>query len=296
MTSIYELVTQRILAELSRGVVPWQKPWVGGGGTYNVLSHRRYSLLNSMLLKHSGAYGTVRNWNSINGRIKAGERAEIVTFWKELKPEEDTEDRKVGEKRKPKFVLRYYPVFHESQVSGAIMPEREELELFDHDPIVEAEEVFHGYIQSQDIKFRQEASNKAYYSPAEDLIHVPLTTQFPMAEAMYGVYFHEAVHSTALAERCGRPLVGHSAFASADYSREELVAEIGSQYLLHAVGISTDEAIRNSASYIESWLAALRAADSRMIVSASTAAEKAARFILDAAGRSPETSNAAALQ
>ena len=297
MTSIYEMVTQRILDELSRGIVPWQKPWVGGGGTYNVLSHRPYSALNSMLLRHSGAYGTVRAWNSINGRVKVGERAEIVTFWKKLEPEEDTEEGKEGEIQKPRFVLRHYPVFHESQISGAIIPERKKLERFEHNPIVEAEEVFHGYIKSQGIQFRQEESDKAYYSPADDLIHVPLPTQFPNPIARYNVCFHEATHSTALAKRCGRPLVGHSAFMSADYSKEELVAELSSQYILHSLGINTDETLQNSASYIESWLTALRTADSRMIVSASIAAEKSARFILDAAGwQNPETSNAAAQQ
>lgn len=69
------------------------------------------------------------------------------------------------------------------------------------------------------------------------------------------------------------------AFGSNDYSKEELVAEIGSANLMNIIGIETDKSFRNSAAYIQNWLSALRN-DTRFIVSASSKAEKAVKYIL----------------
>ena len=69
------------------------------------------------------------------------------------------------------------------------------------------------------------------------------------------------------------------AFGSNDYSKEELVAEIGSANLMNIVGIETSGTFRNSAAYIQNWLSALRN-NVKFIVSASSKAEKAVKYIL----------------
>ena len=68
------------------------------------------------------------------------------------------------------------------------------------------------------------------------------------------------------------------AFGSETYSKEELVAEIGSACILNMLGIETETSFRNSAAYIQGWLKALKS-DKRMIVSAASQSEKAVRFI-----------------
>ena len=68
-------------------------------------------------------------------------------------------------------------------------------------------------------------------------------------------------------------------FGSEEYSKEELVAEIGSAQLMHIVGIETTKSFRNSTAYIQSWIKALRN-DNKFIVSASSKAEKAVKYIL----------------
>ena len=70
-----------------------------------------------------------------------------------------------------------------------------------------------------------------------------------------------------------------AAFGSEDYSREELVAEIGSAMLCNNVGIDCEKAFKNSVAYIQGWLKKLKD-DNRMIVWAASRAEKAARYIL----------------
>ena len=69
-------------------------------------------------------------------------------------------------------------------------------------------------------------------------------------------------------------------FGSEDYSKEELVAEIGSASLMSLIGIETEKTFKNNVAYIQSWLKVLKN-DKRMIVSASSRAQKAVEYILN---------------
>ena len=86
------------------------------------------------------------------------------------------------------------------------------------------------------------------------------------------------VHSTGHAKRLAR-LDATAHFGSNDYSKEELVAEIGSAFLLHRTGLETAGSFRNNAAYIQNWLQALKN-DKRFIVSAAGKADKAVEYIL----------------
>lgn len=87
-------------------------------------------------------------------------------------------------------------------------------------------------------------------------------------------------HSTGHKTRLDRLQTGQvAAFGSEEYSKEELVAEIGSATLMNLLGIETVKTFRNTAAYIQSWLNVLKN-DNKFIVSASSKAEKAVNFIL----------------
>ena len=73
--------------------------------------------------------------------------------------------------------------------------------------------------------------------------------------------------------------MGRWDFGNDEYSREELVAEIGSASILHALGLETDDTFENTAAYIQNWIKALRS-DKRLIVSAASRAEKAVERIM----------------
>ena len=52
--NVYQMVTDRIIAELEKGLIPWERPWSGvKDGAYNRVTGKPYSLLNQMLLQHS---------------------------------------------------------------------------------------------------------------------------------------------------------------------------------------------------------------------------------------------------
>jgi antirestriction protein ArdC len=271
---VYEMVTNRIISELEKGVIPWEIPWHGVKGTYNRISKKPYSIMNQMLLKHNGEYATFNQWRSIGGKIQKGAKSEFVIFWK-LVPKEDYDSN--GERIIRQIpILKYYNVFHISQVDGVEPLPQEKLQ--DIEPIVEVDKILNDYISRENIKFEQTASNEAYYSPNRDLIHLPLFEQFKEAEEYYSTFVHESIHSTMSATRCDRPQK-FASFGSENYSKEELVAEIGSATLLNMLGIETKHSFRNSTAYIQSWLQVLKN-DVKFIVSASSQAERAVKYIL----------------
>lgn len=275
MANVYEMVTDRIIKQLEQGIIPWNKPWTGvAGGAFNRVSKRPYSIVNQLLLRHDGEYASYKQWQDMGGQVRKGEKSEFVVFWKINQYRDTKEDGEEVVRTVP--VLRYYNVFHISQVDG--VEPLEKPELLETQPIEKAQAVLMDYISREGITLEQEASDKAYYSPMRDLIHLPLIEQFPDAEEFYSVAFHEATHSTMKESRCNRPQ-SMAAFGSQTYSKEELVAEIGSATLLNIIGIETAGTFKNNAAYIQNWLQVLRN-DSRFVVSASAKAEKAVRYIL----------------
>ena len=275
MANVYQMVTDRIIKQLEQGIIPWNKPWTGvAGGAFNRVSKRPYSIVNQLLLRHDGEYASYKQWQDMGGQVRKGEKSEFVVFWKINQYRDTNEDGEEVVRTVP--VLRYYNVFHISQVDG--VEPLEKPELLETQPIEKAQAVLMDYISREGITLEQEASDKAYYSPMRDLIHLPLIEQFPDSEEFYSVAFHEATHSTMKESRCNRPQ-SMAAFGSQSYSKEELVAEIGSATLLNIIGIETTGTFKNNAAYIQNWLQVLRN-DSRFVVSASAKAEKAVRYIL----------------
>lgn len=280
--NVYEMVTNRIIEQLESGVIPWEKPWTGvRDGAFNRVSKKSYSLLNQMLLGKDGEWASFKQWTDLGGHIRKGEKSSIVVFWKILPVEEVQEDGSKVVKQIP--LLKYINVFHISQVDGVEPLPKEE--LHDIKPIEKAESILIDYWTRENIKVEHIKGNKAFYSPMSDMIQLPLFEQFKDANEYYSTAFHESVHSTMKESRCNRAEERKNklvAFGSEEYSKEELVAEIGSANLMNIIGIETKKSFRNSTAYIQSWLRVLRN-DNKFIVSASSKAEKAVEYILNEA-------------
>lgn len=275
---VYHMVTDRILKQLEEGVIPWKKPWADClEGTFNRVSRKSYSLLNQMLLSKSGEYATYKQWQQVGGRVKKGEKSEIVVFWKLNEIQEKTETGELVNKTIP--ILKYYNVFHITQVENVMPLIR--TEQYETNSIVKAEEILNNYIQREKITLSIQESDRAFYLPSKDSITLPLLSQFQNAEEFYSTAFHECGHSTMKKNRCDREDENRSSyFGNESYSKEELVAEITSATILNSIGIETEQSFQNSASYIQSWIKVLKE-NTRFIVSASGKAEKAVKYILN---------------
>ena len=110
---IYAAVTDRIIVQMEQGIIPWHKPWVAAGNCISHATGKPYSLLNQMLLGKSGEYVTFKQCQEEGGKVKKGEKASMVVFWKWIE-EMDPETEEV---RQIPF-LRYYNVFHIDQCEG----------------------------------------------------------------------------------------------------------------------------------------------------------------------------------
>ena len=100
--NVYEMVTSRIIAELEKGNIPWEKPWTGvRSGAYNRISKKPYSIINQMLLQHTGEYATFKQWTDLGGHIRKGEKSEFVVFWKILEKENKRRHRRERSQENP---------------------------------------------------------------------------------------------------------------------------------------------------------------------------------------------------
>ncbi|MFV0329208.1 MAG: ArdC family protein [Dysgonomonas sp.] len=96
-------------------------------------------------------------------------------------------------------------------------------------------------------------SNRAYYTPGQDRIVLPLKEQFHSGESYYGTAMHEMIHSTGHETRLKRLKRNQS---DDDYAKEELVAELSSALMGFYMGMETT--LRDDhATYLKGWLEAL---------------------------------------
>lgn len=281
MADVYQIVTDRIIAMLEQGEIPWEKPWVGTpDGAISYATGKPYSVLNQLLLGKPGEYLTFKQIQEAGGKIKKGAKSRMIVFWKWIQKEPEFDDEGKMKIETIPF-LRYYNVFHIEDCDGIEPKHTQDAPVYDNKPVDRAEAILAAYWNREGITVEHvKNSDRAYYNRAQDLIHLPLMSQFHSAEGYYDTAFHESIHSTGHAKRLNRLTTGLSAaFGGEDYSKEELVAEIGACSIMHQIGLETDKTFRNTASYIQSWLTVLKN-DRRMIVSAAGKAEKAVELIM----------------
>ena len=282
MSTAYEIVTESIIKQLESGVAPWRKPWRTEMPA-NLASKKEYRGINVFLLASLG-YGsrywlTYRQAQTLGGSVRKGEHGSKVVFWKI--GEYRKEDKETGEtENRRSILLRYYTVFNLEQCEGIKLPEPTRIIA----PLEQCEII----VNSMPNPPGFEQDSRAFYRPSTDTVGMPARSAFDSAEEYYSTFFHELTHSTGHPSRVGREgIMEHNPFGSEDYSKEELVAEMGAAMLCGVAGIES-RTLDNSASYLQSWINRLRS-DSRLIVSAASQAQKAADYILGKAAAETES-------
>jgi antirestriction protein ArdC len=273
-TTPYEVITDRILALLEKGTVPWHKPWDSATGLpRNLVSQRSYRGINVWLLTAMGYaspfWATFHQVKAAGGCVRKGERGVPVVFWKIY----DHEDPETGEAEK-RFVLRQYTVFNAAQLDGVAIPE---ITVIAHrfTPIERCAQLVDAMPQRPAILHGHQ---RAFYTPATDTLHLPSLVCFQSPETYYATVFHELVHAVGHRSRLNRPtLTDLCLFGDPTYAKEELVAEFGAAYLCGVSGIA-NTTLATSAAYLQSWMQVLRH-DPTMLVQAAAQAQKAADYI-----------------
>ena len=290
-TDVYQIITERIVAQLEAGTVPWRKPWSPGSQPQNLISRKAYRGVNVFLLgcqTYASPYWlTFRQAQELKGHVLKGQRATPVVFWKIL----EKDDAKTGEAAKVPL-LRYYSVFNAQQCElpdGTVPP----TEVVTHpvDPIAECESVVEAMPKRPEI---QHGGDAAFYRPTADTVTMPHRNRFSWSAEYYSTLFHELAHATGHPSRLNRPgITEQAAFGTQTYSKEELVAEMSAAFLCGHCRIE-QTTLTNSAAYIAGWLKKLQD-DRRLVVHAAAAAQKAADFILNRKFDSSDDPQTAAL-
>lgn len=266
---LYEEITNKIIKKLEEGTGIFQMPFVNGIPK-NRITGKAYRGINAFLLE-GGEYATFKQIKELGGKVKKGAKSEKIIFWKlvEAEDEETGEDIKIP-------LARTYNVFKIGRDTEGIEPS-EKVEKYEHELIDEAEKIISNYPNSPKITSN---SGSAYYRPSEDVVNVPPTEDFHDIHRYYSTFFHELVHSTGSFDRLNREgIANFDRFGSERYSKEELVAELGASMLCGMIGIEK-HTIDQSASYINSWIQALKN-DNTLILTASQQAQKAVDHILN---------------
>lgn len=295
--SVYEIVTERIIAKLEAGVVPWRRPW--GTTEYRPPRNVRgseYRGINVFLLAcqayRSEFWLTFNQARELGGSVRKGERSTVVVFWKWN--EKETPDSESGELRAVSLpILRYYNVFNVEQIEG--LPEKFYGEPTsvqrEFEPLEACARVVAGYSEAPEIRH---VGNRAFYAPSSDTVTVPTREAFPSSDTYYATLFHELGHSTGHATRLGREgITDQILFGSHVYSREELVAEMTSAFLCATAGIDSEALLENSVAYLASWIRVLKGSPKLAIVAAAQA-QRAADWIRGCREQDVERSAAAA--
>jgi antirestriction protein ArdC len=277
----YQVVTDQIVEMLENGTAPWHQPWseTTGGLPLSMSSKKPYRGINVLLLQmvsvakgyQSAWWGTYKQIAERGGQVRKGEKGTQVVLWKPL----FITDEETG-KRKQVFFLRTFTVFNADQAEGelglpVVEPRPQVSAIAECDAAVEA------YLATGPRLVI--GGDRASYSPALDEVRMPHRDQFASAEEYYGTLFHELIHSTGNEKRLARKdLLSFHYFGDENYSREELVAEMGAAFLAGITGIAA-VTLSNSASYLASWVSALKG-DKKLVVQAAAQAQKAADMVL----------------
>jgi antirestriction protein ArdC len=282
---VYAIVTEKIINLLEQGVVPWRRPWTGGGLPRNVVSKKPYRGINHFLLSVSRYvqpyWLTMRQANELGGRVRRGEKSTVVGFWKVEDCRENNEDLDPDEsngKNNRRFLLRYYHIFNfeQCELPQAVLDKLPKTETRKHAPISACAEIIGCMPNAPEI---HHAGSKAFYSALTDRVTLPPAELFTSPEEYYATGFHELIHSTGHEKRLARASILEAAtFGSPTYSVEELVAEMGAAYLCAESGISP-AVIENQAAYVSGWLKKLRD-DRKLVVRAAAHAQHAADYVL----------------
>jgi len=292
MIDAYQMATDRICELLEQGFIPWNKPWAmasdcawsgNDGHVYSLLNQllladpkKKYHGIDEMFKDISGEWVTFKQALDRGGCVRKGEHGRKVIFFNMVPKKDD--DGNETEKMIP--ILSWSTVFKISQCDGIEQKFHKDADtLYDFEADRTAEEVACQYIDREKVELKIKHCNKACYSPASDTVTMPLPEQFADNSEYYSTLFHELVHSTGHPNRLNR-LSRTAAFGNEEYSAEELVAEIGSASIMATLGIESNGTFRNSAAYIQNWLKALKN-DKKLIVTASSKAEKAIKMIFD---------------
>jgi antirestriction protein ArdC len=281
---VYTRVTDRIIADLEKGVRTWLKPWKAehaAGRISRPLRHNGtpYQGMNILLLwgeamekgYSAPIWMTFKQAQELGAHVRKGEQGSLVVYANKLTRTEKDDNGEDIEKKIP--FMKGYSVFNVEQVDG--LPAHYYAKPVNPLPLADRLDYAEKFLANTGAVIRH-GGNRAFYSPVQDAVQMPPFEAFKDRESYYAAILHELTHWTSHKSRLDRSF-NAKRFGDNGYAREELVAELGAAFLSADLGI-TPEVREDHAAYLAHWLKALKE-DSRAIFSAAAHAQRAADFL-----------------
>lgn len=302
---IYQQVTDRIVAAIEKGTLPWRKPWRSTRHNHasvfpvNALTGRPYSGVNVLLLwlaaeeagYQSDRWLTYRQALEAGGHVRAGETASQAVLFKSLERQSQDAAGNVvynddgTEATEIIPMLKAFQVFNVAQCEGlpasvtGSQPTEFTEDALDFTRVnAQTQRQVMQMLDVCGVRVESRPQNRAFYSMARELIVLPMPTQFETEADYWSTLLHELTHATGHASRLNREGITSVSrrFGDPVYAFEELVAEMGSAFLCAQLGVFGD--VQHD-SYLAGWLMVLKS-DKRALFRASRQAREASEFLL----------------
>jgi len=300
---IRQKINQRIIDALEKGHVPfWNRPWKrdARGDHHNFISKKAYRGVNAWVLELTAmdqgwintTWGTMKQWNQFGGRVRKGEKASMIVFWKPVFGDEEVD----GKKKVKAFLLRYYNVFNveqivpESEIAGKALDRfRIKPDIAPDIPLTEDYKVAQEIVDAcvKDGLIITHKGDKAFWKNDTENVTLPERKKFITPSHYFETLFHEISHWTELERHTDWDRLKHG------YAMGELRAEISCAYLANYANIPHAQDLDNHTAYIKSWLEQMKK-DDQWIFRACKFADAAATCILRIAGMNGESEESAA--
>jgi len=265
-------------------------PSVGDDTPINAVTGKRYRGINNFWLMLNQPDGdsrwcTFKQAQDQGWKIRKGSHGTTVEKWLVVEKSKEIDvDGKAATLDEKHLAVRFYTVFHASQIDGIPELERQAASEVSLDP---DERVARAAV-GMGVQITH-AGNKAYYRPDTDGICLPPIESFSSAADYDTVLLHEIGHATGHKSRFNRNL--DNVFGTPEYAKEELRAEISAAMSARVFGIAFDPAqvnsaersgLDNSAAYLKTWLSALAEEDRKPeLMSAISTAQKISDYVLE---------------
>ena len=315
---IIEQFAQPIIDCLESGKIAWNKPFMRMSGVDSAYNYSKnikniekgdityyQGMMNQLSLgcrkeKYDyphNAWVTFKGAKELGGNVKRGEEGAYVLYWTII--EFDSEGNKLPQGNKDKSIvaksipfLRHFKVFNISQCEGIPMPKVKKATKFKPLKVLkEAQAIVDKYnLREKALKIDIKHDARACYIPSQDRIECPdmrnhVETAKQLGESVtdgkqhyYSTLFHEMIHSSGSKKRLNR-LEENFSFGDHEYSKEELVAEIGSAMLCQEAGLNSDNVYKNTLAYCQGWAKKLKS-EPKWILWATTRSLTATNYIL----------------
>ena len=285
----YDRLVASFVQQLEAGTAPWVRPWTDGGEVdpslpHNAASGRRYHGVNVLLLWAAGqafnyptnGWLTYQQARQLGGHVRKGEHGQTVVFMKpvtKIEPGDDGEDHE-----RTVMLLRGFTVFNVAQCEA--LSDRLTARPDDR-PAALIEDDADRFIADTGALIRR-GGDRAFYSPAADLIQLPDRARFKSRQNDQATALHELGHWTGHERRLARTF--GKRFGDHAYAAEELVAELCAAFLCSDLGVTGQ---LQHVEYLASWARALKAKPG-ILWTASSKASAAAAYLKELAGRPEE--------